>query len=210
MKRLFNLILALAVCFAGAATANAQSKALKKDIKKTVKQKNKEGWKMVASTTTLEYALTKYRTYVEADEENRIVITGIAEGKNPKIGTDNAVMHGITNYAARASAQVKGKIKSLITANNIDMNVEEVDRFAEAYEAAIAIKVRGLIKQHFTLVRTTENGNKEFNVFMTLDEAKAKQAREEALAEAKRKADLQDLSEQVQEFIGEPVSGDEE
>ena len=40
---------------------------------------------------------------------------------------------------------------------------------------------------------------------MSIDEAKAKKAREDAAKEAKQKAKLQDLTEQVEEFIGEPV-----
>ena len=50
---------------------------------------------------------------------------------------------------------------------------------------------------------------KEFQVYMTLDETAAKKAREEAAREAKKKAALDDLSEQVEEFIGEPVPADE-
>lgn len=54
-----------------------------------------------------------------------------------------------------------------------------------------------------------ENGSKEFNVFMSIDESKAKKAREEAALEAKKKSALGDLSQQVEEFIGEPVEAEE-
>jgi len=60
------------------------------------------------------------------------------------------------------------------------------------------------VKQHFVLVRD-KDGKKEFNVFMSIDEKLAKKAREEAAREARKKAALKDLSEQVEDFIGEPV-----
>ena len=44
---------------------------------------------------------------------------------------------------------------------------------------------------------------------MSIDEKLAKKAREEAAVEAKKKAALGELSEQVTEFIGEPVAAEE-
>ena len=208
-KGFMNFMLVFAVLFTAVIGASAQSKALSKDVKRRVKELKKEGWKMQASTTTLDYAMLKYRTYMEEDEENRIAISGIAEGKNLKIGRENAIMSGIASYASRAKAQIQGKTKGLISADNREASSEESDRFAAAYEMGVNAKIGGLVKQHFVLVRDMENGKKEFNVFMSLDEAKAKQAREEAAEEAARKANLKGLSEEVKEFIGEPVPTEE-
>ena len=192
MKKSFMyFMLIFAVLFGGVATAGAQSKALKKDVKKRVKELNKEGWKPLASSSTLEYAFTKYRTYLEEDPENRIELVGIAIGKNVKIGRENAIMNGITSYASRAKAQVIGKMKSLMSSSASDTSEEEIDKFGAAYESV--------------LVKETGDGNKEFNVYMSIDEAKAKKAREDAAREARKKAALGELSQQVEEFIGEPV-----
>lgn len=69
MKRSFAFFaLVCAILFGCAATAGAQSKALKKDVKKRVKELTKEGWKPLASSSTLEYAFSKYRTYLEEDQ----------------------------------------------------------------------------------------------------------------------------------------------
>ena len=202
------LMLVLAVLFGGVASVSAQSKALEKDVKKRVKELKKEGWKLQASTTTLDYAMLKYRTYLEEDEENRIPLTGIAEGKNLKIGRENAIMNGITSYAGRAKAQVVGKMKSLMSSDAAAASEEEIDKFGAAYEAGVNTKISGLVKQHFVLIRDMDNGKKEFNVFMSIDETQAKKAREEAALEAKKKTALGDLSEQVKDFIGEPVEAE--
>lgn len=207
-QRIFNVLLAIALIFCGSSAAFAQSKMLKKDIKKTCKEWKKAGWSLLATASTMEYALTKYRTYVESDEENHLVLTGIAVGKNPKIGRENAMMNGITSYASRAKAQVVGKMKSLMSSDAEGMSEEEIDKFGAAYEMGVNTKIAGLVKMHFTLVRE-KGGSKEFQVYMTIDESAAKKARELAAKEAKKKASLNDLSQQVEEFIGDPVEMDE-
>ena len=197
MKRSFAFFaLVCAILFGCAATADAQSKALKKDVKKRVKELTKEGWKPLASSSTLEYAFSKYRTYLEEDPENRIELVGIAIGKNVKIGRENAIMNGITSYASRAKAQVVGKME------------EEIDKFGAAYESGVNTKIAGLVKQHLVLVKENKDGSKEFNVYMSIDEAKAKKAREEAALAAKKQAALGVLSQQVEEVIGEPVEAE--
>ena len=195
MKRSFAFFaLVCAILFGCVATAGAQSKALKKDVKKRVKELKKEGWKPLASSSTLEYAFSKYRTYLEEDSENRIELVGIAIGKNVKIGRENAIMNGITSYASRAKAQVVGKMKTLLSSSATDAPEEEIDKFGA-----------GLVKQHLVLVKDNKDGSKEFNVYMSIDEAQAKKAREAAALEAKKNAALGDLSQKVEEFIGEPV-----
>lgn len=204
MKRSFAFFaLVCAILFGCAATAGAQSKALKKDVKKRVKELTKEGWKPLASSSTLEYAFSKYRTYLEEDPENRIELVGIAIGKNV-----NAIMNGITSYASRAKAQVVGKMKGLMSSEASSTPEEEIDKFGAAYESGVNTKIAGLVKQHLVLVKENKDGSKEFNVYMSIDEAKAKKAREEAALAAKKQAALGVLSQQVEEFIGEPVEAE--
>lgn len=218
MKKLFTII-ALLFAFAAAPVAMAapdaeplsksQTKAIEKDAKKRCKELKKAGWEPLASTTTLEYAMIKYRTYIESDEDNRVPITGIDIGKSNKIGRENAIHSGVASYAQRARAQVIGKVKSVMSSDSHNVSQEEIDKFGAAYEAGVNTKMSGLVKEHFALVRTGKDGMKEFNVFMSIDEAKARKAREEAAREAKEKSHMGTLSEMVDEFIGEPVEADE-
>ena len=206
-QRIFNLLLLAAMILCGSTMVSAQSKALAKDIKKTTKEWMKAGWTMLASASTMDYALTKYRTYIEGDEENRSSLIGIAIGSNPKIGRDNATMSAVSNYAMRAKAQVVGKAKSIASSDNSSMTTEEIDKFGQAYEMAVNTKIAGLVKEHFAMVRNVD-GKKEFQVFLSIDETQAKKAREAAAREAKQKAALKDLSKEVEDFIGEPVAQD--
>lgn len=218
MKKLltvFTLLLAFAAAPVAMAAPDAeplsksQTKAIEKDAKKRCKELKKAGWEPLASTTTLEYAMIKYRTYIESDEDNRVPITGIAIGRSNKIGRENAIHSGVASYAQRAKAQVVGKVKSVMSSDSHNVSQEEIDKFGAAYEAGVNTKMSGLVKEHFALVRTAKDGSKEFNVFMSIDEAKARKAREDAAREAKEKSHLGTLSEMVDEFIGEPVEADE-
>lgn len=205
--RLLSMLLIAVFALGGTSMANAQSKSLIKDVKKTVKEWKKEGWTLLASSTTMEYALTKYRTYLEEDVDNHIEITGVAVNENLKIGRDNAVMNGITNYASRAKAQVVGKMKSIVSSDVNSASEEEIDKFGAAYEVGVNTKLSGMVKVHFVKVRD-KDGKKEFQAFMSIDETVARKAREAAAREAKRKASLDSLSEQVSDFIGQPVPMD--
>lgn len=186
-----------------------QEKALQKDVKKRVKQLKEAGWDMLASTQTMDYALMKYRRYIETDEENRIPITGIAIGRNNKIGRENAIHAGITSYSGRAKAQVVGKMKSVISSDANNNSQEEIDRFGAAYESGVNARISGLVREHFVLIRTGKDGSKEFNVFMSIDETAARKAREEAARLAKQEVSLGQLSDMVEDFIGEPVAPEE-
>lgn len=205
---LMSAMLALAVLFGGVMAAGAQTRAQKKEAKKWRKELKKADWEMLAGTTTLEYATLRYRVYIDEDPENRIEMVGMAEGQNPKIGRENAIMNGITSYAGRARAQVVGKMKGIIASDATAAEQEEIDKFGAAYEMGVNTKIAGLVKQHFALVRELDNGKKEFMVYMSIDEKEAKKAREEAAAEARKQASLGTLSQQVDEFIGEPVDPD--
>lgn len=214
MKKLFSLLTAVMLLFCvGTSTVYAEvhqltkkeQKAIEKDSKKRSKELKKEGWRPIVSTSTLEYSLLKYRTYLAEDEENRIPVIGIALGKNNKIGRDNAMSAGISNYAVRAKAQVVGKLKAVMSSDTNNTSQEEIDRFGAAYESAVNLSIGNLMKEHFVLVREDKSGNKEYNVFMSLDETDAQKAREEAARVAKEQSGLDELSQMVDEFISEPV-----
>lgn len=215
MKKLFSFFTAVVLLFCfGATTVNAEvreltkseQKAIEKDSKNRAKELKKEGWRPLASTSTLEFQLVKYRTYLAQDEDNRISIVGISLGSNNKLGRDNAMSAGIANYAVRAKAQVIGKLKSVMSSDFNNVIKDEIDRFGAAYEAAVNVRISSLIKEHFVLIRDDKSGVNEYNVFMSLDETEAKQAREQALREARQQTELGDLTKVVEDFISEKVA----
>ena len=168
MKRSFAFFaLVCAILFGCAATAGAQSKALKKDVKKRVKELTKEGWKPLASSSTLEYAFSKYRTYLEEDPENRIELVGIAIGKNVKIGRENAIMNGITSYASRAKAQVVGKMKGLMSSEASSTPEEEIDKLNETLQEENIDPVNN-VKQ-VTISLTLKAGTSEVKSYNNID-----------------------------------------
>lgn len=155
-----------------------------KDVKKRVKELTKEGWKPLASSSTLEYAFpSTARIWRKIRKPHRA--GRYCHRQECKIGRENAIMNGITSYASRAKAQVVGKMKGLMSSEASSTPEEEIDKFGAAYESGVNTKIAGLVKQHLVLVKENKDGSKEFNVYMSIDEAKAKKAREEAALAAK-------------------------
>ncbi len=216
MKRILGIFALVAALLVGGTVAvqareltKQEVKEIEKDVKKRCKQLEKAGWEPLASTTTLNYAMMKYRKYLAEDEDNRIALVGIASGRNPKIGRENAIHAGIASYASRAKAQVVGRAKSVLSNDSHNASEEEIDKFGAAYEAGVNAKMGALVKEHFTIVRTNKDGSKEFNVFMSLDESAARQVREEARRDAEERTQLEVISDMTKEFIGEPVAAEE-
>ena len=209
MKRsLFSyVVVAMALLFGCVASAGAQTKEAKKDAKKRVKELKKEGWKLMTSTYSMEYVILEYNSYMAEDPENRIALTGIAIGQNPKVGRDNATMNAVTNYAGRAASQVVGKMKSIAQSTASEVS-DEIDKFGEAYEIGVNTKITGIVKQHFILYRDLGDGTYEYNVYLSIDESQARQLREEAAQQAAEQAKLKSLSQEVEDFIGQPVEAD--
>ena len=162
---------------------------------------------MAIPTSSMRFSGSSSR-YVRYLEKAYSSVEELAIGKNVKIGRENAIMNGITSYASRAKAQVVGKMKGLMSSEASSTPEEEIDKFGAAYESGVNTKIAGLVKQHLVLVKENKDGSKEFNVYMSIDEAKAKKAREEAALAAKKQAALGVLSQKVEEFIGEPVEAE--
>lgn len=162
---------------------------------------------MIDMRSTMEYALMKYRMYVDEDEDNRIAITGIAICRNTKIGRDHAILNGLSNYATRAKAQIVGSMKSIMATDGAGDGSEEIDKFAAAYESSFNARIASLVKEHFALTRD-KDGKKEFIVYMTIDEAAANKARHAAAEEAKNKANLGNLAEHLDEITNKPVEAE--
>ncbi len=197
-------MLIAAIVLGGAADLNAQSKALKKDVTKRAKELKKEGWTMSAGMETIDYALLKYRTYLEENPE-RIAIQGVAQSNIAQNGRMAAQASGVTEYCSRVNSQVMGKIKNVLsTMNTNSTNIDEVNKFGAAFEASINQKVNGLVKHHFLLKRQA-NGYTEYNAYMSLDESAYREALKKAAEEAKRQAALGELSDEVNEFIENSV-----
>lgn len=84
MKRSFAFFaLVCAILFGCAATAGAQSKALKRMSRKG-ERVDQRGMEAIGKFFYAGVCFSKYRTYLEEDPENRIELIGIAIGKNVK------------------------------------------------------------------------------------------------------------------------------
>ena len=173
MKRSFAFFaLVCAILFGCAATADAQSKALKKDVKKRVKELTKEGWKPLAEFF---YAGVCFFQVPH--------VSGGRSGKPHRAGrychrqeckNRQRECHNERHYQLCFQSQSTGcrQDERLMSSEASSTPEEEIDKFGAAYESGVNTKIAGLVKQHLVLVKENKDGSKEFNVYMSIDEPK--------------------------------------
>ena len=105
MKKLFLMLMAAMML----TTANAQNltkqqeKAVKKEVSKKLKELKKGGYEIFGSSRTLEVALTKHYSQLEADEGNVTEVVGFSTAKSANLAAAAAQNSAANRYASTAS-----------------------------------------------------------------------------------------------------------
>jgi hypothetical protein len=205
MKRIIMLVMALVLL---APVVNAQNKALEKALKKEyktkMKQYKKEGWKLFASSRSLDVALLKHYDKLETLGENGYEIVGIcAKYKSDNVGHQAAINNACNTYARNAGSHVKGRIVSDMASNGDDTDVE-FDKFYAAYESLVEKEIKGEMVESYAIYRELGNGEKTMQVYFIINEDAATKARIRAFENALKESEAaQKYAEQVGEFIKE-------
>lgn len=191
-----------------APVVNAQNKALEKALKKEyktkMKQYKKEGWKLFASSRSLDVALLKHYDKLETLGENGYEIVGIcAKYKSDNVGHQAAINNACNTYARNAGSHVKGRIVSDMASNGDDTDVE-FDKFYAAYESLVEKEIKGEMVESYAIYRELGNGEKTMQVYFIINEDAATKARIRAFENALKESEAaQKYAEQVGEFIKE-------
>lgn len=205
MKRIIMLVMALVLLVP---VVNAQNKALEKALKKEyktkMKQYKKEGWKLFASSRSLDVALLKHYDKLETLGENGYEIVGIcAKYKSDNVGHQAAINNACNTYARNAGSHVKGRIVSDMASNGDDTDVE-FDKFYAAYESLVEKEIKGEMVESYAIYRELGNGEKTMQVYFIINEDAATKARIRAFENALKESEAaQKYAEQVGEFIKE-------
>lgn len=212
MKKTIQLLLVIGMLFA-CPVVNAQSRAMKKAMKKEYKLKKKElskgGWVIYGTSRSLDVALLRH--YERLNEtENAHEIMGIATAfKSKNIGKQVALNNACNLYARQAGSHVKGRVVSDM-ANNADDVSAEFDHFYAAYETLVEKEIRGEMIESLCVIRETGKEKKtgaviyEMQTYYVIDEAAASAARIRAFEQAMMEsAAAQKHAEMVSKFINE-------
>lgn len=205
MRKIIPIILAL---FLVIPAANAQNKilqkALKKEYKTKMKQYKKEGWKLFASSRSLDVALLKHYDKLENLGDNGYEIVGIcAKYKSDNVGHQAAINNACNTYARNAGSHVKGRVVSDMASNGNNTDAE-FDKFYAAYESLVEKEIKGEMKESYAIFRDLGNGEKTMQVFFVIDEDAATRARVRAYENALKESEAaQKYADKVSSFVKE-------
>ena len=206
-----QLLLCLMLSVMGQNVVVAQNKVLEKAMKKEYKAKmkeyKKEGWKITASSHTLEVELLQHYEKLKAENTTELV-GAVSNCQSINVCRQAALNNAAAYYASLAGSQLKGRIVSDMAVNqSFQDGIEEFDKLYAAYERLVEKEIKGEIQESYTIMRTNEFGNKELQTFYIVNEEAAVKARIRAWENAiKESQAAQKYASEVSKFVNEPVS----
>lgn len=205
MKKIIMFLMALSLIVPIVSAQNkALEKALKKEYKAKMKQYKKEGWKLFASSRSLEVALLSHYAKLEELGENGYEIVGIcAKYKSDNVGHQVAVNNACNTYARSAGGHIRGRIVSDIASNGDDINVE-FDKFYAAYETLIEKEIKGELVESYAIYRELGDGEKIMQIYFIVNEDAATKARIRAFENALKESEAaQKYADKVSKFVND-------
>lgn len=217
MKKFFVILMAalFVLPMTGVSTIEAQknpfAKKLEKERKKEYKKKMAEfsrgGWKIFASTNSVEVALLEH--YSELFEKGDAVyeLVGIASKfKSSNVGKQMALNSACITYAQSAKSYVQGRVTSDMAGDGVAAD-KEFDNFYAAYERLVAAEIKGELKESFAIIRDLKDGTSEMQVYYIVDQDNAAKSRERAMAQALKETQMaQKHAEEISNFVREGFS----
>lgn len=206
-----QLLLCLLLTVMGLNVVVAQNKvldkAMKKEYKAKMKEYKKEGWKIIASSHTLEVELLQHYEKLKAENTSELV-GAVSNCQSINVCRQAALNNAAAYYASLAGSQLKGRIVSDMAVNqSFQDGIEEFDKLYAAYERLVEKEIKGEIQESYTIIRTNEFGNKEVQTFYIVNEEAAVKARIRAWENAIKESEAaQKYASEVSKFVNEVVS----
>jgi hypothetical protein len=177
-------------------------KQLDKMYKEKIKEYNREGWKLAGGSRTLEVALLEHYQKT-ADNKNKELVGDVSKCKSINICRQSALNNAQNNYASRASANIKGRIASLLRAN-AEIPQEEIDKMMGAFEKSIQADVSGVMTESYSIVKDNGDGTKSFQTIFIVNEEEAAATRMRAMQRSLKETKVTiDEAEEISKFVQE-------
>ena len=205
MKKLV-LFLLLSVCLIDVCAQNKTlQKALKKEYKAKMKEYKKEGWKITASSRSLDVALLLHYEKL-SDENSRELVGAVSNCRSINVCRQAALNNAAAYYASLAGSHLKGRVVSDLAVNQSDNDSNaEFDKLYAAYERCVEKEIKGEMMESYTISRTNgETGQKELQTYFIVNESEATKARIRAWENAQKESEAaQKYATEVSKFINE-------
>lgn len=173
------------VCFScGSKKQTAPVYSPQNEMEEKLAEYKTAGWQIQGSSRTMRGLLTMVIDKMNENPE-LIEITGTANNFTVvSNGKEAAASNASNRYAASATRLVKGRIEN--DSKLVQALGEERDKLYAAYSSSVERLIRGELKEAYTLMRTRPDGKFDCEIHYLIDEAKAKAARDAAIAEAQK------------------------
>lgn len=207
MKKIIMILMALCLIAPAAIAQQAltpkQEKNCNKNAKDREKQFKKDGYVMMGSLP-LKDALYKHYAKMELGATEQM---GTGHSKSMNNGRQMCLTSAMSEYASKASSQIKGRTVTDAYGNEVDTeNDPEFARFYAAYERLTQKEIKGELQESFTVVKKNPDGSSDFLMYFLVDEDKARARRQKALQAAAEETNLAQIySKQVSEYVNEPI-----
>lgn len=205
MKKLYLLFLVSVCLFEVSAQNKTLEKALKKEYKAKMKEYKKEGWKITASSRSLDVALLLHYEKL-SDDNTRELVGAVSNCHSINVCRQAALNNAAAYYASLAGSHLKGRVVSDLAVNQSDNNASaEFDKLYAAYERCVEKEIKGEIQESYTISRTNEGtGQKELQTYYIVNEDEATKARIRAWENAQKESEAaQKYATEVSKFINE-------
>ena len=205
MKKVIMFLLAICMVAPVAMSQNKTlEKARKKEYKTKMKEYKKEGWKLFASSRSLDVALLTHYDKLNSMGEDAIEISGVASKfKSKNVGKQMAANNACLTYAQQAGSQVKGRVVSDLFGDGVEPT-GEFDRFYAAYERLVEKEIKGEMQESYSVIRENGDGTFEMQTFYIVNETAASKARMRAYENAMKESEAaQRYADKVADFVRE-------
>jgi hypothetical protein len=188
----------------------AQSKKLEKKLQKEtdqqyknkIKEYEKDGYKLVGGSRTLEVALLEHYKKI-ADTKNKEFIGEVSQCKSMNVCRQTALNNAQNRYASLASGNIKGRIESLLR-SDANLPETEIDKMIGAYEKSVQADISGALVESYSIVKENSNGTKTFQTVFIINEEEAASARVRAMEKSLRETKISiKEAEEISKFVNE-------
>jgi hypothetical protein len=178
------------------------AKAREKQYKDKIKVYQNDGWKLAGGSRTLEVALLEHYKKTN-DSKNKEFSGKVSHCKSINICRQAAINNAQNEYASRASANIKGRVSSLLRSDD-NMSETEIDKMIGAYEKSVQADISGMLVESYSIVKENGDGTKSYEIIFIVNEEEAASVRARAMEKSLRETKISiKEAEEISKFVQE-------
>lgn len=142
------------------ASSQITDKALKKEYKETLKRFRKEGWKVYASSQSLDEGFERY--YTKRQNEGGTPILGRGDGSNNNMANTKARVEAVREYASQLETKIEAETRISLS------GAEDAQHFRSIVKSKTEQCIRGM-SPVLSLSRKVDSGKYEMLLYYLVD-----------------------------------------